>query len=331
MKIGYRTIKTAVGTPIAIWIAQALGLTNFITAGILTILCIQPSRKSSVISAWERFFACVLSILFSFVFFEFIGYHAFSIGIILLLFIPVTVYLKITQGIVTSSVIILNLYSTGNITLDFVGELSLITLIGIGTALILNIYMPSLDNKLKEKQDLLEEYLQKILYEISLFVRDQNMLWDGRELIKAEEVLKDALKLVAIDRENNLFRSEHTYEDYFKMREKQFRNLQKMLPLVSKLNNVEGISEKIADFFEGLSRAVHSGNTAILFLNQLEELKETFEQEKLPSTREEFETRANLFRLIHEIEEYLIIKNKFKESDVIDTKTNQKRSCSKLI
>ncbi|WP_254593418.1 aromatic acid exporter family protein, partial [Terribacillus sp. AE2B 122] len=32
MKIGYRTIKTAVGTPLAIWIAELLQLENSVSA-----------------------------------------------------------------------------------------------------------------------------------------------------------------------------------------------------------------------------------------------------------------------------------------------------------
>ena len=318
MKIGYRTIKTAIGAPIAIWIAQLFGLTNFITAGILTILSIQPSRKRSVISAWQRFSACILGILLSLIFFNALGYHPVSIGILLLIFIPITVYFKITEGIVTSSVIVLNLYSTGKITTVFIGEQLSIILIGIGTALILNVYMPSLDKKLKEKQKLLEENFKKILYEISLFIREQNLLWDGKEMIKADEIIIDSLKLVAVEKENNFFKNVHSsYYDYFTMREKQYRSLQKMLPLVGNIHSVTGISERIGNFFEELSKAVHSGNTAILFLEQLEELREIFNKKELPTSRIEFETRANLYRLLHEIEEYLTIKSKFKESDVI--------------
>lgn len=324
VKIGYRTLKTAVGAPIAIWIAQIFGFTNFITAGILTILSIQPSRKRSFMSAWQRFFACLLGILYSLIFFNTLGYHSVSIGILLLLFIPVTVYFKITEGIVTSSVIVLNLYSTGKITMAFVGEQLFIILIGIGTALLLNIYMPSLDNKLKEKQMMLEKNFQKILYEISQFIREENLLWDGKEMIKAEEILVDALTLVAVDKENNLLRYEHSYDDYFHMREKQLRSLQKMLPLVSRIHNVEGISPRIANFFEELSNAVHPGNTAIVFLEQLEELREIFSKKELPTTREDFETRANLYRLLHEIEEYLTIKSKYKKSDMIHMRNERK-------
>ena len=71
-----------------------------------------------------------------------------------------------------------------------------------------------------------------------------------------------------------------------------------MLPLVTKLPNTDSISAEIADYFERLSNNVHPENTAILFLNELKELRKTFHQEELPTTREEFETRANLFQLI---------------------------------
>ncbi len=80
MKIGYRTIKTAIGTPLAISVAQLLGVTNFVSAGILTILCIQPSRKQSFLSAWNRFSACIIATIYSFIFFETIGYNPLVVG-----------------------------------------------------------------------------------------------------------------------------------------------------------------------------------------------------------------------------------------------------------
>ncbi|ASK63259.1 hypothetical protein CFK37_14420 [Virgibacillus phasianinus] len=321
MKIGYRTIKTAIGTPLAISIAQMLGLTNFLSAGILTLLCIQPSRKKSVLSAWHRFLACTIAILFSYVFFESLGYNTIVVGLAFALFIPVTVYLKISPGIATSSVIILNLYSLEKITLNFIVDEFLLIIVGVGTALLLNLYMPSLDNKLRRKQVDLEDNFQIILKEISLYICDNNKVWDGREIIRAEEILNEATNLVSLDRENHLLRSNHPYYDYFMMRKKQLELLKKMLPLVSRLPKTDTLSETISSFFTSLSEAVHPGNTASIYLAKLNELQDEFDQEELPSTREEFETRANLFRLLREIEDYLIIKQKFKNSDVSDNKS----------
>ncbi|WP_164668674.1 aromatic acid exporter family protein [Virgibacillus doumboii] len=325
MKIGSRTIKTAIGTPISISIAQVLGVTNFVSAGILTILCIQPSRKRSVMSAWHRFLACIIASIFSIVFFEMIGYSPIVIGLMLLCFIPTTVLLKITPGIATSSVIILNLYSAEGISLTFLTEQFILIVVGVGIALLVNLYMPSLENQLKEKQNKLEENFQVILHEIALYIRDRNDKWAGKELSNCEQLLQEASNLVSLDKENHLLRSKHPYYDYFTMRRKQFDLLQKMLPLVSKLPNTDSISMQIADFFEDLSDNVHPGNTAIIYLDELEELRKTFDKEELPKTQEEFETRANLFRLLHEIEDYLILKKKFKASDV-NERTNKKKT-----
>lgn len=315
MKIGYRTIKTAIGTPIAISIAQLFGITNVVTAGILTILSIQPSQKRSIISAKDRFLACVIAIIFSLVFFKLFGYYAVVVGVMLLFFIPLTVYLNITEGIVTSSVIILNLYSEGNITLNSIVTQLLLILIGIGTALLLNLYMPSLDHKLKKEQEQLELKFQKILSEIALYIRDENRVWNGKELTEADEILSRAVKLVSVDKENHLMRDDHTFYDYFNMRAKQFDLLRKMLPLVTHLEKVEYDSDKTADFFEKLSDSVHPGNTANVFIDELNELFKTVRAEELPKTRKEFETRANLFRLLHEIQDYLYLKHNFSPSN----------------
>lgn len=326
MKIGYRTIKTAIATPIAITIAQLLSVSNVVSAGMLTILCIQPSRKKSVESAWHRFLACILAIIFSIIFFELFGYSPIVLGILLTVFIPTTVYLKIEQGILTATVITLNLYSFGLIKPDFLYEQLLLIIIGIGTGLLVNLYMPSLDKKLQEKQKELEDHFQIILYEIALYIREQHMDWDGKEITKVEKILEEADELVKRDRENHLLKDDHFYYNYFRMRKKQFDLLQQMLPLVTRLPEKDEISERIATFFEKLSKSVHPGNTAILFLDELSEIRTQFKDEELPTTQDEFETRASLFQLLHEIEEYLTLKSKFKKSDVKRKQRREKKT-----
>ena len=86
---------------------------------------------------------------FSALFFEVIGYHPIVIGIMLFFFIPIVVMLKAYDGVVTSTVIILHIYMANQITMElFFNEFGVIT-IGIGVALIMNLYMPSVDKKLR--------------------------------------------------------------------------------------------------------------------------------------------------------------------------------------
>lgn len=326
VKIGYRTIKTAIATPIAISIAQYIGVSNALSAGILTILCIQPSRKKSVQSALHRFIACILSMIFSIVFFELLGYNPIVLGLLLAVFIPTTVFLKIEQGILTSTVITLNIYTFGTIKLSYLTDQFSLILIGIGVGLLVNLYMPSLEKQLILKRRKLENRFQKVLLEIALYIREENMDWDGKEINEIEDIFEETRLLVERDRDNHLLRDSHAFENYFRMRFQQYELLQQMLPLVTRLPRKYEISESIADFFEELSDSVHPGNTAVLFLNDLKQLKADFKSDALPKTQIEFETRANLYQLLYDIEQYLIIKSKFKASDITVKPKKQKKT-----
>jgi uncharacterized membrane protein YgaE (UPF0421/DUF939 family) len=210
-KIGYRTLKTAIGTALSIWIAQSVGLQNFVSSGILTILCIQVTKKRSLLTAWARFLSCIIGILFSYLFFEGIGYHPITICLLLLVFIPTLVALKAKEGIVTSSVIILHFYLAEDFTLEFVlNELGIIV-IGIGVALILNLYMPSMENTLKLYQQQIEDYFRIIFYEIERYLRTNNTDWDGKEITLAAELIEKAKTLAFRDVENHFLRHENMY------------------------------------------------------------------------------------------------------------------------
>jgi uncharacterized membrane protein YgaE (UPF0421/DUF939 family) len=313
-RIGYRTIKTALGTAISILLAQQLGLDNFASAGILTILCIKVTKRKSVRASWDRFLACVLAMVFSSLFFEVIGYHPIVIGIMLLFFIPTVVMFKANDGIVTSSVIILHIYMADNLSVNlFINELAVI-IIGIGVALIINLYMPSADNRLKQYQLKLEDNFKVIFSEMVQFLRTGESDWSGQEITGTAKLLEEAKSFAFRDVENHFLRDEDDYFHYFKMREKQFEIIERVLPIVTSLTVTLPQGKMIAEFLEELSNNIQPGNTAHIYLGKLKVMKKEFEEMALPKTREEFEVRAALLQLVKEMNEYLIIKSSFKIS-----------------
>ncbi|WP_394137347.1 aromatic acid exporter family protein [Cytobacillus oceanisediminis] len=311
-KIGYRTIKTALGTSISIMIAQMLQLDNFVSAGILTILCIKVTKKKSLRASWDRFFACLMAMAFSSLFFEGVAYHPLVVGLLLLFFIPTAVMVKVSDGIVTSSVIILHIYSAGDVTKELLLNESGIIIVGIGVALIANLYMPSLDSKLKEYRLQIEENFKIIFDEIVIYLRTNESKWDGREITETMELIDEAKTLAFRDVENHFLRNDNLYYNYFKMREKQFEIIERVLPSVTSISLTVEQGEMIADFIEELSEHIHPGNTAIQFLEKLYRMRVSFEDMELPKTREEFEARAALLHFVKEMEQYLIIKSSFK-------------------
>nr|WP_263325809.1 aromatic acid exporter family protein [Neobacillus sp. Marseille-Q6967] len=311
-RIGYRTIKTALGTAISILIAQWFGLDNFASAGILTILCIQVTKRRSLRTAWDRFLACVLVMPFSAIFFEVIAYHPIVIGVMLFFFIPTVVMLNAKDGVVTSSVIILHIYMARDISRAlFLNELGVIT-IGIGVALLINLYMPSVDEKLKDYQREIEENFKVIFEEMIHYLRKGESDWSGIEITETAKLLHEAKSLALMDIENHFLREENIYFRYFKIREKQFEIIERVLPMVTSITRTVTQGKMIADFLEELSENIHFGNTAYIYLEKLKNMKKEFQEMPLPKTREEFEVRASLLQLVNEMNQYLIIKSSFK-------------------
>lgn len=311
-KIGYRTIKTAIGTPISIFLSQSLGLLNASSAGIITILCIQPTKKKSLSASWERFLACMIAMVFSSVLFELLGYHPFVIGLLLLFFIPTVVKVKAQSGIVTSSVIILHIYTAGNFTFDlFLNEVGIIS-IGVGVALLMNLYMPSVELKLDEYVRKIENNFTIIFTEVSHYLRLKESNWAGQEITETAELLKKAKRLAILDTENRLtITDDNKYYDYFRMREKQFEIIEQVLPIVAEISVKVEQAHMIAEFIDEVAENIKSRELAPLFLDKLANMKESFASMDLPKTREEFEVRAELLHFVNEMERYLLLKRNY--------------------
>jgi uncharacterized membrane protein YgaE (UPF0421/DUF939 family) len=324
-KIGYRTIKTALGATLAIIIAQMLNLEYFSAAGIIAILCIQVTKKKSVYASWHRFLACLIAMAYASLLFHFIAFHPLIIGLILLIFIPTTVALKINEGIVTSSVIIMHLYGAGDITFSLLINETILIAVGVGVALVMNLYMPSVDDKLLAYQESIETNFSAILMGIVRYLRDNDHTWDGKEITETANLLNQAKSLAFKDVENHFLREEDLYYHYFKMREKQFEIIERILPLVTNIPLVVKQSGIVADFIEDLAENVHPQNTAILYLKKLEEMEIHFRGMALPQTREEFESRAALLQLMKEMERYLLLKHSFKGLPKLTSNRMKKR------
>lgn len=311
-RIGYRTVKTAVGAASAILIAQLLHLQFYSSAGILVILCVQNTKRKSLRASIQRFFACILAMFFSFVIFDSIGYNALAIGILLLLYIPTAVMLRMPEGIVTSSVIVMHLYSLKSITWSIVGNEVAILTIGISIALLVNVYMPSVEKDLKAFQEQIESRFKTILTEMAVYLRNRESDWDGKELIETSEILKRAKELSFKKLENQFMREDDYYYRYFEMRIRQFEILERIMPIVASLSWAYEQAEMIACFIENVGNAIRPDSTGLISLRQLHEMRKQFRDMPLPETREEFETRAMLLQLVNEMEQYLLIKSEFK-------------------
>ncbi len=108
-----------------------------------------------------------------------------------------------TEGIATSAVIILHVYMAKAMTWHLVYNEVMLMIIGIGIALLVNMYMPSVEKDLKEYQRIVEDLFRIIFKEIVHYLRTNESLWDGKEIALASDTLKQAKALALQNIENH--------------------------------------------------------------------------------------------------------------------------------
>jgi len=311
--MGYRTIKTAVGAGLAMWVASLLNLEFATFAAIIVIMCIEKTKKKTLITIKDKFFASLLSLVLGALLFEILAYHPLVFSLFILLFVPILVGAHIQGGFVTSMVVVLHVYTVKDANWAmFLNELYII-FIGMGIALLVNSFMPNFKRDIEIFKKEIEQKFEIILFEFSAHLRDSMRNWDGKEILEVEDLINQSKSLANQDVENHLLRKQNKDYYYLEMREDQLELLKHMMTIVAIFSSSSlDIKQKemSADFLENLSRNVHSGDTTDISLNELEELNATIRKMELPKTREEFEVRANLFYLTFEIKNYLNLKKK---------------------
>lgn len=310
--IGYRTIKSAVGATISIWISSLFHLQFFQSAGILTILCIQDTKKKSLQAVTNRLVASIIGLIYASIAFEILGYHPVVLGLMLLVFIPTLVSIKVQSGFVSSVVIILHIFASRQISVDLLLNELYLMIIGFGTGLAVNMYMGDSTKKLNQYLEKLEDMYRSIFFEIVKYLRNGDTTWDGKEIIEAHDLLLKAKKLALRDVENHLIVKGDNYYYYFKMREKQLEIIERVLPKITTLPVMVQQTKLVADFLEQLAEHVHSGNTAEIFREKLNVVRDEFSKMPLPENHENFIAMASLYQFIDEMDQYLIIKQSFK-------------------
>ncbi|HEL2058675.1 TPA: aromatic acid exporter family protein [Streptococcus suis] len=313
MSLSLRTIKLIFATVLAIYLATALSLSYATAAGIIAILSVLDTRKSSFKMARNRLFSTLLALTIAVLTFALFGFGIWTLGIYLALYVPLAYRFNWEAGIAPSTVLVTHLLLEQDISLIFLGNELTLFLIGAGLALLFNLYMPSQEKKIQAYHDQVEDLLKQILLRFEAFLLNG----DGRnkaELItQLDKTLDEALKVVYLDRHNQLFQQTNYQVHYFEMRAAQNKILRTMAGNINKCL-LEGRENVIlSSLFERAAQQLSRENSAKELLLDIELFHATFRERPLPQTREEFETRATLFQLLHDMEAFIRLKVDFYE------------------
>ncbi|HFI0425863.1 TPA: aromatic acid exporter family protein [Streptococcus suis] len=313
MSLSLRTIKLIFATVLAIYLATALGLSYATAAGIIAILSVLDTRKSSFKMARNRLFSTLLALTIAVLTFALFGFGIWTLGIYLALYVPLAYRFNWEAGIAPSTVLVTHLLLEQDISLIFLGNELTLFLIGAGLALLFNLYMPSQEKKIEAYHDQVEDLLKQILLRFEAFLLNGDGRNEAELITQLDKTLDEALKVVYLDRHNQLFQQTNYQVHYFEMRAAQNKILRTMAGNINKCL-LEGRENVIlSSLFERTAQQLSRENSAKELLLDIELFHATFRERPLPQTREEFETRATLFQLLHDMEAFIRLKVDFYE------------------
>lgn len=312
MKIGLRTVKTAISATLASIVAQSLGLLYPTSAGIIAILSVANTKKTSIYTGFYRLISLAIATVIAFICFSIIGFNAIAFGIYLLLFIPVAVYFKLSDGIVVSSVLVTHYWIENTLSWQIIQNEFLLMVIGVGFALVVNSYMPNIEQRLKEDQQLIEEMFREILTRMAEYLnQEQHEFQLISQCDELKSIIKKSEQWAKEHTENQLVSPDYYYIEYFTMRKIQRSLLTEMLTILQKISVESEQVTNIRQLLELTAATFSKNNDGTLILTKIDSVYKEYKQKELPKSRAEFENRANLFQFLQIFQSFIEIKSEF--------------------
>ncbi|WP_304948499.1 aromatic acid exporter family protein [Streptococcus sinensis] len=311
MSLLQRTIKLTLATCLAAWLADFLGLTYSTSAGIIAILSVTDTRRSTAKLAGNRFLSTLLALAIGSLAFHFLGFHLGALAIYIAIYVPLAFRLGWEIGITPSTVLVTHLLLEKSTSWSLLGNELALFLIGTSFALLANLYMPSRQQEINSYHEQVKEQLKKILLRFEYFLKSGDGRNDATLIKELDDILQEALQLVYLDHSNHLFHQTNYHIHYFEMRQAQNRILEDMAGNINNCQLAASESLILARLFSKTAQQLSQENPAHELVEEIETCLAVFRERPLPKTRQEFETRAMLLQLLRDLETFIKIKVEF--------------------
>lgn len=307
-----KALKIAGGAVAAILLAEALGLHNAVSAGIITLLTVQNTRRETIFSSVRRVAAFGIMTLLSVPIYMFCGTEPWSFGVVLLLLLLICYGLRMEDSVPINAVMATHYMAAGGVTLGMVGNEALLLCIGSGIGICLNWFMPQNLRKIRQKQKELDMEIRGILRRMSRrLLETDHTGYDAGCFERTNRLSVELHREAELFLQNQTWRSDLYFIRYVTMRREQCTILQEIYSQILKLTIVPEQAKPLSGFLEAIASQYHECNDCSELLKQLEELKTTYRSDVLPQNREEFENRAILYCILIELRSFLEIKQRF--------------------
>lgn len=312
-KMAIKVLKIAVGSCMAVAVAQFFELQYATSAGIVTLLTVQNTRRDTIRLAAERLLSFLLSVLLVFVCFRYIGKLEWvNYGVYIFLMVHVCYFFGWENTISVNAVMGTHYLLTPDYSLNFAASELAVIAIGTALALLMNWHMPSNLKILREDIRKAEDDMQQVLQELACYLEgklDGAHIW--LDLDQLEQSIHRGLERAHEHAHNTLSEEDHYYIEYMEMRLQQCALLQAIRHRVWKIDGMPEQAKIISDYLRYLAPYVHEKNIPDRQSADLQQVFDQMKQQPLPESRDEFESRAILYHVLLDLEDFLFVKKRF--------------------
>ena len=298
------SVKMIFAAICSIFVAQLFNLDFAISAGIVAILTIQPSKRETFSTAIARFYGFVIAIVISFICFKIFGITTLGFFVYLAIYVFICQKFRWYSAIAMNSVLISHFLSIGVMNFQTIVNESLIFLIGVLFGILVNLHLHKNTKEMNRLKNLLTEQVQKIINRMSQRIIDQNLQnYDGKCFIQLNKDFYLAKEIADVNYKNQLKKDDSEIK-YLENLGNQIGILYEMYKRVKNIKTQPSTAKIISDFLQKVSLEYPIQNNEIL-LNEFNSIWQEMKNRPLPQTRQEFEDRAELFTLLELIEEFI--------------------------
>ena len=311
------TIKIAGTAILSILLAELLRMEFSVSAGIIAILTIQPTKKETIRTAAGRLLAFLSALVIAFGSFRLLGCSLEGFLLYLAIFILLCQLLGWYSSMAMNSVLISHFLTWERMDSAAVINEILLFAIGVGMGVLVNLHLHKDVDYIEELKAATDERIRRILYRMAERILDKEISdYRGECFVDLRASIRKAAGIAEANF-NNQFGSSDVYDkEYIHMREEQCQILYEMYKNVRTIKTTPITAGQISGFFREIAGSYDKDNTGRELLVQFKKLEQEMKGLPLPADREEFEDRAKLFALLGSIEEFLLLKLKFMEKYV---------------
>lgn len=308
----FKSLKISASAFTAIALAGELGLKYSVTAGIVTVLSIQNTKRETLKSAGRRWAAFVCAVILSGLCFLMIGYNLWAFGLYMFLFVLLCLCAGWSDAIAMDSVLITHFLTEQDMGLSMLFNEVLLLLIGTGTGILVNSHLRKKEKEFDHLAEEVDDQIRAILQRMSEWLpKEEKKEYTEAGFMQLNRLI-DAAKSCAISNYDNAVLSKSAAElDYIAMREQQSMLLREIYGNIIRIRHLPEQAGQVAELIGEIGQDFYRENTVERLAGRLDALLMQMKGQSLPCNREEFESRAILFYILMQIRQFLEIKRDF--------------------